>query len=327
MKKICFGLVVIIALSLVLSSCEIVGQIFEPKSGIELWERVSNKMASLDSYVCDVNATISLSVNDIEFDGSITGETVIVGLQKGELFVYEYANSEISSVEADFSQTTSSVIGYDGGNIYLYNKQNKESKKLFSSITKEEFITYYFDNSSIDISPDNCENLDFSKNDDGSYELRYSGFRESDINEITGRIGFDSFSLGVVITDIRVSVFIDKEYRVNEMKVDFLIETGEKPLSMNITYSAFNSAKKRVFDKDEYIKVDDVRIINHISRELNEALLYRTGIFTLDVSHKLKDKKGVLVDKYEERDTISYRIKDFILFHTSYECRRIEVES
>lgn len=310
MKRKILALVLITLLVLSLCSCELIKKFSEPRDGISLWKCIDEKMGSLDSFTSNTTASISVTVDGVVVDGTVTGDSVVVGMKSGELSLYQFSSTEIKIAATKTNQTSSSIVAYDNGNMYLFNKVDNNSKKLYSELSKEDFTTYFFEeNSNFNISPEGCETVNFDKKDDGTWSLEYYGFSESDANEIACLMGFDPTTFGVVVDDVKVSATANAEYLMTEINIK-LIADEKTVFDSKITYSDFDSAVKKEFDKDSYIRVDDVRVVNDISSKMNDELNRESGDFILKISHKLASKTGRISNSYLETDTVSYGMKD-----------------
>lgn len=314
MKKALLVLSLVVFIIPLLGSCKFNNSFAEPDSVEKLWEKIDGKMNSLNSYRTDISAEISVTVNDVEIESSTDGYGIISGLgEEGELYVYETVETTVNSSSSDISETTTNLLAYSDGKMLVLNKLGDTSNKLYSNISDDEFMEYYKSENYIDPSPENCSKSEFSKNGDGSWNLRFSEFDGAEVKELISAIGFDDPTLGIEINDVSVAVQADKEYRVTEMSIDFLVGEAEKSaLSITLSYSQFDCAEKVSIDFSEYKLVDDARVLGIIDRSLRYMRDSENGAFSLVLSNELSTKNGqVLSDySYKETDHVSFSERD-----------------
>ena len=313
MKKIA-SILLIVSILLSLCSCQLIQKLFEPTHGMAIWDRIDREMDALDSYTSKTDATISVvNSSGIHIKGTTSGETIVVGAQSGDFYMYQLSSTELTAKVNDYEEKSSSLILYDKGNMYLYNRlysnTQNESKSLYSEMSEDDFLSY-INQSDLALSPEGCSNVSFSKSDDGSIEGSYSGFGKERTEAIANELGFYYSTFGVTIADVRISIIADSDYRLNKMIISLVSNNEITVFDATIIYSDFNCSEKKEVDTRSYIKVDDVRVVNAINIDMNNALSRAEGGFMLSISHSMDTKSGTNVSSYEETDAITYRVED-----------------
>ena len=94
------------------------------------------------------------------------------------------------------------------------------------------------------------------------------------------------------------------------MSIDFISESYDEPvISLDMTWSQYDSAKKVYIDKREYTEVDDVRIAKWVDNYLNEVIDRERVDFSLYMDQKVM-KGSATYSSYVERDKVTYKNKN-----------------
>ena len=310
MKKRIFAILVVLSLCIGLYSCKFIKDKLPPRTSEDVWDLISEKMDSQNSYTIKAKADFKFKVDNIEIIGKLSGETVIVDVLGDDFYFYQSMKSEVGAKSSKVSETSNEILAYESGVAYLHRESGSNFKNLSADMSAEEFFKFYSDDS-ISLSPEKSNDSSFVKKEDGSWYIKCSDFEDDYIRSVCSSVGLGSliFTYGINIEDISFEVFANSEYYVNLMKLAFLDGEGEDIISMDMEYSSFNSTEKRSFDKKNYTKVDDITIVDKINDSLAETLSYDSGSFVLDVEHTIdgKDYFSTIID---ETDKVSYKIED-----------------
>ena len=151
-----------------------------------------------------------------------------------------------------------------------------------------------------------------SRYDGKKWELEFSNFEKDALDRIIEQLKLDSLeeSMGIVISDVAVTITTDEKYRVDKMSIDFISESYDEPvISLDMTWSQYDSAKKVYIDKREYTEVDDVRIAKWVDNYLNEVIDRERVDFSLYMDQKVM-KGSATYSSYVERDKVTYKNKN-----------------
>lgn len=284
MKRIALLLVMVILLSMALSSCEVAWMVVAPKDAEELWERIDEKMDDLKSYRSEAVAAISFEYSGIKVDGEMEMTVVSIG-SENDNDPYFYDRSTMNIDIGGTTVTADELTAYEDGEMYLCRNSDDRYSRIFSKLSFEGFLDYYFDSEvNFDISPEGAKVTTLKRFDVLKWELSYSDFEEERLEEILEQVDFDEFvdEMKLEISDIAVELKTDERYSVSEMTVNFIDENHDAPvISVSVNYSNFDSAERVEFFKQEYTEVDDARVSGWVSDYLDDVIDSESVEFTL----------------------------------------------
>lgn len=318
MKRILLSVVLILSLIFSLASCDFLMRIIPPKDAEALYERIDKQMNKLDSYEMQLSAHIKTYVEEIEIVANISGTAVV-----DEDYYYEFVNSKITSDEADFETECDTVIAYSDGKAYISNLGDSYNQKIYSTMTFDEFSEYIEkEDSSPDIADfQNCANKEYSKNEDSTWTLKYSGYSEESIDDFLDELSVEDI-IDVDVKDMNVVLTADKSFRATQVdvKLVFDVESDEEnvpDISFTVTYSDFNSAERVELDSTGYEQVDDIRIIGKLSDEIDDAAddtnasIYLSAKQTVRYQGSTSTAKEIYEGKYGVTDNDFYYDFDY----------------
>ena len=314
MKRIALLLVIVLLLSMMLSSCQVLWMVTEPKNADELWERIDEKMDDLDSMRVDAELSIALEYMGVEIKSDAKMTIVTIGSEQEEdPYYYSYTVTE-TKVGGLTEEKSYDLTAYDDGKMYLYERSGSEYSRICSAISPKEFNDFYSDDDEFDfdISPEHAEIKNMEKSDDGEWEIMLSDFEENKLREMLEQLKLDELSevYEIEINDISVKFVTDKKYMVKYMQIDFVGEVIEDPVfSMKATFSEYNSAEKVEFDKSEYTEVDDARVAKWLDDYLSDVIDEEKVEFTFKMTQRLKANgiNNYNVDSsYTETDDVTF---------------------
>lgn len=314
MKKTTLLLVIILAFSVLFFSCGNYNKEepeiqFEPESFDDLWQFVDKNMNALKSYRIDTKADIDVEVNQIKIDGDINMQSIIIGTSVDEnLYLYNEAESVIM-VDGNISSRAETVLAYSDGKMYVCNKTDENTSKIYSDMTAEKFYAYFSEaGDGIDVFPGQTYEQSMEKTENGVWELRFWNYDRKQLAEILDSMGFTSKNLGFIINDICVTMTLDKQFRVANIRLDFKTDLSEEPaITMDMRYSDYNKAEKKSLDQSEYQEVCDARIVGRLKMYIDDAIYEPNGSFTFNSKQTLKDKTDTkTISRSEETDVVEY---------------------
>lgn len=318
MKKTTLLLVLLLAISMVFSSCRLVRNLYEPENANEpenadeLWDRIDEVMTDIKSTRADATMKIGFSYLGIKVEAESEMTLVTIGSADSE-DCYYYNKSKTKMNMGGTKTNSEEYFVYEDGKAYVYQKSNDDVNGIYSSLASHEFYDYLTDEASdFNISPNGADVKKMSRYDGDIWELSYSSFDKDSVEKIVEQLKLDSLedSIGIAISDVSVTIKTDKEYRVDKMSVDFLAERYENPvISMDMTFSEYNEAERVDFDKSEYTEVDDIRVVKWLDNYLSEVIDEEKVEFTLYLDQKVT-RVGLTHSSYVERDKVIFKNKN-----------------
>ena len=311
MKRIAL-LALLLVVSLIFSSCQVLWLVVEPKDADDLWGRIDKVMTKEASGRIDATMKMNFTYEGIEVEAESQLLLVMIGTDESEDFYY-YQKDETVMEMAGSKIETEQYLVYDEGKAYVSEKSDNKTSRIYSSLTPKEFYDYATDEATdFNITPDGAGVKGMSRYDGKKWELEFSNFEKDALDRIIEQLKLDSLeeSMGIVISDVAVTITTDEKYRVDKMSIDFISESYDEPvISLDMTWSQYDSAKKVYIDKREYTEVDDVRIAKWVDNYLNEVIDRERVDFSLYMDQKVM-KGSATYSSYVERDKVTYKNKN-----------------
>ena len=311
---------------------------FNPKTTEDLMKKIDKKMDSLDSYQTDMKMNLSTEINGYQCVADMKGKGVLIHGDKGRFYYYDFAEgtTEIRDTEKNEvieSVTTKTLNAFHEGNMYVLTEQGDIEQKLYSPLTKDEYLAYLEkQESEFDIDFESCVNKSFEKNEDGSWILKYSGYTKKTVNDIVEMFGGDDL-FEEEIEDMEIVIRVNADFTVKDMEIKMIFE-NEATISefrMSMQYSKYNEATVVAdvsLNTSDYKEVADCRLLTEIEDMLEELEDAENGSFELDLVQKLKTTSPFYESTSSENDRVTYGKKDGKYFYNisaTYDNGRIEI--
>ncbi len=279
MKKTALFLTLVLILSTLLSSCA--STVSKPQDVDKLWKKVNKAMNSLKSYEMDMELEIKLGEDYGNVDSKGTNHTVVYQKRGRITYFYEFTHTETTAGD-DATVVMEQLIAFDGEKLYESNVYDDRAAKFSSEITSAAFTELLEGESDWNFSPEDAYEKSLEKSD-GSYIIKLSEFKIGVVNDFAEKTGFDGLALGLRISDMSVEILVDKKHRAKEMDISIYAERKTEPvMTIKVAYSNYNDANKEEIDKNEYTEVDDVRILDWLSKSLSDKTEEKDGAFTIE---------------------------------------------
>ena len=312
MKRIALLLTLLLVVSLIFSSCQVLWLVVEPKDADDLWKRIDEVMTKEASGRVDATMKMNFTYEGFEVEAESQLLLVMIGTDESEDFYY-YQKDETVMEMAGSKIETEQYLVYDEGKAYVSEKSDNKTSRIYSSLTPKEFYDYAMDEATdFNITPDGAGVKSMSRYDGKKWELEYSNFEKDALKKIIEQLELDTFGkeMGIEISDVSITITTDEKYRVDKMSVDFMAESYEDPvISLDMTWSQHDSAKKVYIDKREYTEVDDVRVAKWVDNYLDEVIDRERVDFSLYMDQKVM-KGSATYSSYVERDKVTYKNKN-----------------
>lgn len=294
--KILSMLLTVFAL-IILSSCNNAGGDTDPEpeelTADSLFELIDEKMDSYDSYKSEMTISMKMTVGGVELKLEADGVDIRSGLKSDAFEFYTKVDTTISTSATD-KQTSTTTKAYSDGNYFISNKGNGTEQKLYSRMSDEEALEYSEGDSAELFEFGDCVNKEFKKNDDGTYELTFSGYTAKAINGILESTGIDRDMISAEIVDVVFGIKATSDFSATELSLDFEFEQTEgkslPQITFKGTYSSFNEAviDSSTLNIEKYTEIDDVRLLDELEELIADRAEAESGEFKLTVSQSVK---------------------------------------
>ena len=259
----------------------------------ELFELIDQKMDSYDSYEASVEMTMNVTMSDVEVNTTATGVEIRRGIVTDNYEFYTQLNTVVNSPALKLPQKINNIEAYFDGNYYIYD--SNAGRKIYSAMSKEDAKEYAEkDATELSVFGD-CVNKELKKNDDGTYELTFSGYTAEAIADILEKTSIDSSELSHEVADVRFRIKANENLSVSEIEFSFEFEqsdSGEKlpEISVKMIYSKFDSAEidPSLIEIEKYTHIGSFKVLFEIEDLLKARWEKEEGEFTLNVSQVVK---------------------------------------
>ncbi len=321
LKVLCMVMSVLVILSFVSCNKEATssdtlseGQPFIPTDAASLWNKIDETMNSIDSY--EVNSIIKMSFFSNGSKIIVSGDQFGLCCKGDDYYSYIYSKTEMSCDEPKINDTYETIEAYYDGKMYVYTKDAKYEQKLYSKMTSDDYIAY---GDELDIFKDidlaDCKDPEFSKNEDETYSIKFSGYTKKTVNSFLDNMAMPEEELGADIIDVEINISTDTQFHAKKMEFKFVFEEGEDALTTpeftaTNEYSKFNEAKPNPEDikTEDYVEVNDVRILKRVEDGINDLQNATSGSFTLNIKQDIK--LAGQTSSVTEDDTVSYGVEN-----------------
>lgn len=309
-KAFLFGMLAVLLLfSVALTGCKKEKPVeYEPESAIALWEKIDKNMDGVRSMKTDIIMDMVYYTMGYEVRMNSAGSVLVTP----ESY---YADNRTTAKCEELSQMqeVSTVEAYYDGKMYTATNDGYYDQKFCSPMAWEDFRRSKSGGLFVDeIDFAACTASKFSKEEDGTWTLQFSGYTKKTIDEVLGSMMISDTELGVTITDMHVKVTADADFYIQKVDISLVFaESESRPrLTVVARYSGFNTTRvdSAMLSLSEYAEVADVRVLNYVSQVLKEKQDASEGAFTLDITTVYDMKKESV--RYEEHDLVSYGRKN-----------------
>ena len=316
MKKFFVLLIAVLLCALAFTSCG------DPETTTELMNKIDEKMESLKSYQSDVTANLSTDIYGYHCVAGFTGTQITIYGDSDRFYYYTVMEGTTEMKDTEKNEVVESVKSkeieaFHEGNMFVSSEQGDQVQKLYSPLTKDEYIAYLEkQESTLDIDYEACVNKAFLKNEDKTWTLTYSGYTKKAIAVVIEAFNADElFEKEIVDMEITIHANADFTVKDMELKMIFENESTTSTFSMTAEYSKYNEATPIVdtLDVSQYKEVADCRLLTDIEDMIEDLEELENGSFVLDLTQTISTSYSK--NSYTERDTVTYGKKDGKYFY------------
>ena len=282
---------------------------YTPESAAALWAKVDKAMNTLQSMEMTTKTKVIFFSGGYQFE--LNGTAYVLSTKDNH---YTESINVITADELSMEQTTKVVEAYYDGTVYIYNSDGIYEQKLCTPMSHEEYDQEHGAELTDEIEMADCTKAEFSKGEGGTWKLHFSGYTKKTIDKVLEMLNITDGLLGASVSDMEVNMVANKDFYVQtlEIRFSFTPAAGLAAPQFTVTaeYSGYNTA---TFDPaklhtEEYVPVDDVRVIESLALAIQERQSATNGKFTLDISTSYT-RQGV-TQTSAETDIVSYGRKN-----------------
>ena len=317
MKKLFVLLITLLLFTLAFTSCG------APKSAEDVMKKIDKKMESVKSYQSDLTAKLSTEMYGYRVLADFTGKDIKINGNAGKYYDYTIMEGTMEMKDQEKNETietvkTKDIRAFHEGKMFILAEQDDLSQKLYSPLTKDEYIAYLEKQAGmIELDFESCVNSSFVKNPDDSWTLTYSGYTKKAIDEFIEAFGDEIFEED--IEDMEITVHANADFTVKDVEVKMIFENESttSEFTMKQTYSNYGKATPIVntLDVEQYKKVSDCRLLTDVADMIEDLEELENGSFVLDITQKLSTSSPSYTQTNTERDTVNYGKKDGKYFY------------
>ena len=316
MKKFFVLLIAVLLCALAFTSCG------DPETTTELMNKIDEKMESLKSYQSDVTANLSTDIYGYHCVAGFTGTQITIYGDSDRFYYYTVMEGTTEMKDTEKNEVVESVKfkeieAFHEGNMFVSSEQGDQVQKLYSPLTKDEYIAYLEkQESTLDIDYEACVNKAFLKNEDKTWTLTYSGYTKKAIAVVIEAFNADEL-FEEEIVDMEITIHANADFTVKDMELKMIFENESttSTFSMTAEYSKYNEATPIVdtLDVSQYKEVADCRLLTDIEDMIEDLEELENGSFVLDLTQTISTSYSK--NSYTERDTVTYGKKDGKYFY------------
>lgn len=263
-------------------------KIFEPKTAVELWEKIDRTMGALDSYESDINMEMTYFYLGKEIKIASTAHISDID-SKSEYSSLTESDITLEIPSENKTENIKTLEAFYNGKMYIANKSSSFDQKFVSEITAEKYRELQAEIlSSDDIDFSDCTNSEFSKTEDGSWEIEFSGYTKKTVDGFLNFIELKDEELGASIDDIKMKVTCTDKFLVKSINFEFVFDE-DASVKPSVKFSAyFNTYNEATIDTAkindaDYNQVPDAYILDIIKRNYDEYISAQKGAFNLNL--------------------------------------------
>jgi hypothetical protein len=226
-----------------------------PKTADELIDKVEDVMDDVGSYEQKLEMELEVWVSGTKMSMNAVGKGILIDTEE-DYYYYNSMDMEMTTGSSKTSEETTRIEVYDGGKVYFLEDANEKVIAQSSDATAAEHRAYIEDKGDIDDYIYDCETKEFSKNEDGSWELVLADYEDEALDGIYESAGLGMLFDAGTIRDIKVEMLVAEDFRVLEYELKFKFNEdndGNKPQAVfKSEFSKHGEATREKLDTDGY---------------------------------------------------------------------------
>lgn len=310
MKKLIHSLIALLLVAFLLPclvACQKTEPPFEPKNASELWAKIDETMTAQEQYEMTGKVRVNFYNMGYEYilDGSLSSTY-------GKDIVYNDSIVTVSCDALSFSQSIYNIDAFYENKMYMAYSDGVYEQKFCSPMTLEEYEAEQSDVLTLHVDMEDCTSAQFTKNENGSWGLEFSGYTKKTIDQVLKGMQLTEIELGASVQDMQVSLTADADFRVGEISIVFTFDpsleqsVATPKLSVSAKYSNYNNVQfdPAKLDPEMFREVEDLRILSLVEESMAAKQDAMSGEFTLDLKTTYELMGQTLSS--QESDVVTY---------------------
>lgn len=288
---------------------------YTPESAIALWEKIDKAMNTLQSMEMTTKTKVIFFNSGYQFE--LNGTAYVLTTKDNH---YMESINVVTADELALEQTTKVVEAYYDGQVYIYNNDGIYEQKLCTQMSHEEYDREHGAELTDEIEMADCTKSEFSKGEGDTWKLHFSGYTKKTIDKVLETLNITDDLLGASISDMEVNLVANSDFCVQTMEIRFSFTPAAGLAAPQFTvtaeYSGYNTAtfNPRKLNTEEYVAVDDVRVIESLALAIQERQNATSGKFSLEITTSYE--RPDMTQTSAETDMVSYGRKNGAYFYS-----------
>ena len=288
----------------------------ESEKRAEILEKAAEQeMNKLDSYTRRLELEFGLTVGSV-----CTKAYSTMQLQEANRNSDNYQYKEISTnkiVVGDTRHTTTTLEGFQDGEMYRKHEEGLNKIMLRSDVSKEDFIANLQANSdSIDsiLERDGFTYTRQSEKAEDGWLIKISGCSDNFIRTLEREMNLITLYPDGFLEDVEVDVYVTAQMLFRKIEVRFITKEDVdfstykfEVAKFRLYYEKLNETEVRDEDISEYEVVTNLRVLDVIENGLGTIKNSENGRLTLFLSQTVSGAKEL---ELKENSVISYKLED-----------------
>lgn len=283
---------------------------YVPKTIEELWNKIDETMGAAESYRLKSSMLMKYFYEEQELVSETEVEDIFSS-KDGNKYSFSKGKVHIVYKEADYTQDSEQIRAYYDGKMYYGSIFNGLKQRFCSKMSYDEYVVAR-DNSPLDDSVYlDCTKKEFAQNDDGTWQIKLSGYTGKAIAAFLEDSGTSEKELGSKVLDIELNILVDGDFYEKKSEMRAVFENSEKAqLEVFGEYFDINATEPNTADlkTSEYVEVADVRVLDNVSEAIKNLEKAKKAKFTYEVTQKLELKSGT--SSYNEKDVTTFGVEN-----------------
>lgn len=279
----------------------------EAESAAVLWEKIDQTMNALESMEITSTTQFAYYVSGNRYNRSV--KRYLLSAKDAH---YTRSEDTTTCPEMEYEQSFTTMEAYFEGKVYTAVNTGVYEQKFCTEMTHEEYDHAPSGDLTEEFQIAVCEQSTCCKDENGLWNLHFSGYDKAAIDSVLTSLGLMDALLSETILDMEVSITAGDDYYVHKMQIKLIFAEGEHTPEFSVTaeYTGLNSTTfdTAQLNPQEYVMVEDLRILTALTDALKQRQNADSGRFTMDMTNTYIIGKDVTVSI--ENNQIDYARQD-----------------
>lgn len=335
MKKIIVDLLItailLTTLTLPLTSCSQTSKLLrmDEDERAEYFYRLVNSTADLAaSGSMEQTMSMKLDIGDVSYEQTTEGTITFIAEQTDLTYLEQVKTTILTDGEKIVIYEDR---GYADGMMFTYYKDGKDSSKLRSPITAEEYNAFMAELSASSpetrVGEDYCATMTCVQNEDKTWTATYEDFTDEGMKPFLRTLDGIEYTVTAdhALIDVRLTCEADKYFYPTTMKIEYLFEENKEAetrvpeISIVSVYKGWNNTVlSEPYDTADFTEVEDLRFVERFIAALRDRETAKEGHFSVTNKTDVRYIGGES-DRIEMIGDITYKNRDGMEVTVTYE--------